>query len=73
MSVSSGLRRLGDPAGTSERDWVTAMRRGPVAISALPGGNRLLQWTSGTYLRQRVVVVFDPWGRFVRIQSRYQC
>jgi hypothetical protein len=73
VSCASGLKRLGDPTGTTERDWVQAMKRNPVSISALPRGLRLLQWTSGTWVRQRVTVVFGPDHRFVRIQSRYQC
>lgn len=73
MNCAKGLQRIGDPSGTTERDWVEAMGRNPVAISTMPGGGRLLQWTSGTYVRRRVAVLFDPAHRFVRITSRYQC
>lgn len=73
MSCARGLKRVGDPAGSSEQDWVRAMGRNPSSISALPHGQRLLQWHSGTWMRQRVAVVFDAQHRFVRITHRYQC
>lgn len=73
MSCASGLRRLGDPTGKTERDWVNAMGRNPSSISALAGGARLLQWQSGTYLRQHVAVMFDAQHVFVKITHRYQC
>lgn len=73
MSVARGLGRLGDPSGKTERDWVEAMGRNPNSISNLANGMRLLQWSSGTYLRQRIAVLFDPQHRYVRVTSRYQC
>lgn len=73
MSVVSGLRRLGNPTGKTERQWIAAMKRGPNAISDLDNGNRLLQWHSGTYLRQHIAVVFDRRHQFVKISHRYQC
>lgn len=73
MSCASGMRRLGDPKGKTERDWVNAMGRNPVAISELAGGMRLLQWRSGTYIRQHVAVLFNAQHVFVKISSRYQC
>lgn len=73
MSCASGLRRLGDPTGKTERDWVDAMNRGPQSITAMPSGGRLLQWHSGTYLRQHVAVLFSAQHVFVKITHRYQC
>lgn len=73
MSVARGLRRVGDPTGMTERDWVDAMRGNPQSISVMPGGGRLLQWSSGSYVRQRIAVLFDAQHMFVRITHRYQC
>lgn len=73
MNIATGLQRLGDPADTSEMDWVNAMKSNPQVISTMPGGARLLQWRSGRYNIQRVAVLFDAQYRFVRITTRYQC
>ncbi len=73
MSVGSGLRRLGDPHGKTERQWVTAMRRCPNEVRDLDDGTRLLRWRSGRYLRQHIDVVFDRQHLFVEISNRYQC
>lgn len=72
MSCASGLRKLGDPTNTTEMDWVRAMGRNPNSISTMPGNQRLLQWHSGTYIRQRVAVLFSAQHRFVKITHRYQ-
>lgn len=76
MSVGRGLHRLwkaGGAEGTTEMDWVRAMKSNPQSISELPNGYRLLQWRSGTYQIQRVAVMFDAQHRFVKITHRYQC
>ena len=73
MSVGSGLRRLGDPTGKTERQWIAAMKRSPNEIEDLDDGNRLLLWHSGHYLRQHIAVVFDRQHLFVKIRHRYQC
>jgi hypothetical protein len=73
MNVAKGLRRLGDPTGTTELQWCDAMKSRPQMISAVPHGGRLLQWRSGRYTIQRVAVLFDAQHRFVRITTRYQC
>lgn len=73
MNVAKGLKRLGEPAGTSEQQWCAAMKSNPQAISAMPRGGRLLQWRSGRYSVQRVAVLFDASHRFVKITHRYQC
>ena len=73
MSVGTGLRRLGDPRGKTERQWVVAMRRSPNEIRDLDDGTRLLRWCSGRYLRQHIDVVFDRQHLFVEISRRYQC
>jgi hypothetical protein len=73
MNVARGLQRLGDPTGKTERDWAAAMKSNPQAITAMPGGMRLLQWRSGRYQIQRVAVLFTGTGQFVKITTRYQC
>ncbi len=73
MSVASGLRRLGDPSGKTERQWIAAMKRGPSAISDLDNGHQLLQWHSGIYVRQHIAVVFDAQHLYVKITHRYRC
>lgn len=73
MNVMDGLRRLGDPTGKTEADWVAALKRSPVSISAMPGGMRLLRWRSGRYQIQQVAVLFDANYRFVQITHRYGC
>ena len=73
MSVIAGLRRLGDPRGKTERQWIAAMKRAPNEISDLADGNRLLEWHSGHYVRQHIAVVFDRRHLFVEISHRYQC
>lgn len=66
------LDKLGGPGGKTEMDWVRAMGQQPVAINAMPGQMRLLQWTSGRTHIQRVTVLFDSTHHFVKITSRYQ-
>lgn len=77
MNVKTGLQRvdaMAKPlAETTEVDWVNAMGRKPVSIAAMPGNQRLLQWRSGTYVIQRVAVMFGPDHKFRKITSRYQC
>lgn len=72
MNVTRGLRRLGDPTGTTELDWVAAMRRGPRAISTLDNADRLLEWRSGVYQPRHVAVLFNAHGEFLRIAREYQ-
>ena len=74
-TVARGLYEIdkqGGPAGTTEMDWVRAFGRNPMAINAMPGDQRLLQWRSGTTRIQSVAVLFDQHHRFVKITSRYQ-
>lgn len=73
MNVAKGLKRLGDPAETTERQWCAAMGSNPQAITSMPNGGRLLQWRSGRYAIRRVAVLFDANHQFVKITSRYQC
>lgn len=73
MNVAKGLKRLGDPAGTTELQWCQAMGSNPQSIAAMPHGGRLLQWRSGRYSIRRVAVLFDAGHRFVKITNRYQC
>ena len=72
MNLRSGLKRLGDPTGKSEMDFVRALKRKPVAISEMAHGMRLLQWRTGRYQIQSIAVLFDANHRFVKISSRYQ-
>lgn len=74
-TVARGLYeidKLGGPTGKTEMDFVRAMNQQPVAINEMPFGQRLLQWTSGTYNLQRIAVLFSPDHVFVSISSRYQ-
>jgi hypothetical protein len=68
--VGNGLRRLGDPTGTTELDWVNAMNRNPRSITVLPDQHRRLQWKSGARIFKSITVVFDPNHRFVAITQR---
>lgn len=73
-TIARGLYEIdkqGGPAGTDEQAWVRALGGLPQAISDMPGGMRLLQWSS---LRpsQRVAVLFDSSHYFVKITFRYQ-
>lgn len=72
-SVADGLARLPDPAESTEQEWVRAMKRRPTAISTQSDGSRLLQWMSGRYEKQHVVVLFNASHQYVRITHRFQC
>lgn len=74
-TVARGLYELdkqGGPDGKTEREFETAMGFHPVAITAMPFGQRLLQWRSGRTRIQSIAVLFDQHHRFVKISSRYQ-
>lgn len=72
--IGGNLKNLGIMNGRTEADWVKALGHKPVAISALPGNKRLLQFKTGTYKIERIAVVFDATDhRFVKIASRYGC
>lgn len=73
MSLKAGLEKLGPMDGKTEKDFVEAIGRKPVAISQMPGGKRLLQWRSGRYRIPRIAVVFDgTTHQFLSVSSRYQ-
>ncbi|MEA2579704.1 MAG: hypothetical protein QOE83_596 [Actinomycetota bacterium] len=70
-SVKAGLQKLGSMTGKTEKEFTFALGN-PVAIASLAGGKRLLQWRSGTYMRQHIAVVFDATHHFLKVSSRYQ-
>ena len=67
--LARGLRKLGDPTGRTEAEFVTAFGRNPTSISAMPTGERLLQWQTGG---QHIAVMFTDEHRFVQITHRHQ-
>lgn len=69
-SVRDGVKRLGDPVGTSVQDWQRAMRRNPDALSDNGDGTHALQWQC---TGQHIVVLFGADQRLIGIPHRYHC
>ena len=67
--LGTGLRKLGDPAGRTEQEFVAALGTAPSSISAMAWGQRLLQWQTS---HQHLAVLFGPDYRFLQITHRHQ-
>ena len=63
------LARLGDQAGTTEQDWVKALKRKPTSITDKPGGGRFLHWRLG-WSELDLIVLFDRDHHYVTHECR---
>lgn len=70
-TLSRKLKKAGDLTGKSAQEWIDAL--GPTEMASVTqDGHHVLQWRSGRYQIQRIVVVFRPDGSFGYVQSRQQ-
>jgi hypothetical protein len=68
MSVRSALAELGELSVRSESDFEQLLGS-PTAFRILSTGNRLVEWRSGRFDAQSVIVVFDASKRFVDVAA----
>ncbi|MEY2447499.1 MAG: hypothetical protein QOH79_975 [Acidimicrobiaceae bacterium] len=66
MSVHSALVRLGELRVKSEADFEQVLGP-PSAFRILFSGNRLVEWRSGRFDAQSIVVLFDASQQFLEV------
>ena len=73
MNIQQGLRKLGDPVGKAEMDFVKAFGGNPMSITDVGLGQRCLQWKTGTFKIQHIAIIFDASHRYLSVSHRYGC